>query len=162
MHNDKNISSKESARTSTAIQTNPPRRILVVDDDDEVRHTKVAMLINYGYDVEDAVDGADGWKALQESQFNLVITDNSMPKMTGVEMIEKLRSSGMTIPVIMATGHMPTLEFIRKPWLRPDIRLIAPFSDDELVAAIRSVLHKDDDDDDDDDIPPESLLPKYL
>jgi CheY-like chemotaxis protein len=134
-------------------------RILVVDDDGDVRHHNVKMLIYHGYDVEDAADGADAWEVLQDRHFDVVITDNTMPKMTGVEMIEKLRSSRMTIPVIMATGTMPTFEFARKPWLTPDVALILPFSDDELLAAIRNILRKDYDDQD--DIPPDSLSPNH-
>jgi DNA-binding response OmpR family regulator len=140
-------------------QKSSRHRVLVVDDDSEVRHHNVKMLIYHGYDVEDATDGADGWEALQDRHFDVVITDNAMPKMTGVEMIEKLRSSRMTVPVIMATGTMPTFEFARKPWITPDIALIIPFSDDELLAAIRNILRKDDYDHD--DIPPESPPPNY-
>jgi DNA-binding response OmpR family regulator len=121
-------------------QKSSRHRILVVDDDREVRRHNVEMLIYSGYDVEEATDGADGWEALQDRRFDVVITDNTMPKMTGVEMIQKLRSSRMTVPVIMATGTMPTFEFARKPWLTPDAALIYPFSDDELLAAIRNIL----------------------
>jgi two-component system response regulator ResD len=134
-------------------------RILVVDDDSDVRQHNVNMLIYHGYDVEDATDGADGWEALQDRHFDVVITDNTMPKMTGVEMIEKLRASRMTIPVIMATGTMPTFEFARKPWLTPDVALVLPFSDDELLAAIRNILRKDDYDQD--DVPSESHSPNH-
>jgi DNA-binding response OmpR family regulator len=121
-------------------QKSSRHRILVVDDDSEVRRHNVEMLICSGYDVEEATDGADGWEALQDRHFDIVITDNTMPKMTGVEMIQKLRSSSMTVPVIMATGTMPAFEFARKPWLTPDAALILPFSDDELLAAIRNIL----------------------
>jgi len=134
-------------------------RILVVDDDSDVRDHNVNMLIFSGYDVEGATDGADGWEALQDRHFDVVITDNTMPKMTGVEMIEKLRASRMTIPVIMATGAMPAFEFARKPWLTPDVALVLPISDDELLAAVRNILRKDDYDHD--DIPPESLSPNH-
>jgi DNA-binding response OmpR family regulator len=160
MQKDKKISSKESARASTVARKIAPRRILVVDDDPDTRQLSVDVLVSANFEVDAAVDGADGWEALQAKHFDLVITDNTMPRMTGVELIEKLRFSGITIPVIMATAHMPTLDFIRKPWLRPDVGLITPVSDDELMAAISSVLHQDDDKDD--DIHPESLLPKYL
>jgi DNA-binding response OmpR family regulator len=134
-------------------QKSSRNRILVVDDDSDVRQRNVTLLIDSGYDVEDATNGADGWEALQDRYFDLVITDNRMPKMTGVEMIEKLRLSRMTIPVIMATSHMPTFEFARKPWLRPDLAMVVPFSDDEFLAAIRNLLRKGD------DVRPESLLP---
>jgi len=118
-------------------------RILVVDDDNDVRQHRVKFLIDSGYDVEDATDGADGWEALQDGHFDLVITDNSMPKMTGVEMIEKLRSSRMTVPVLMATGTLPAFEFARRPWLTPDVALVIPFSDDDLLAAVRYILSMD-------------------
>ena len=113
MKSDKNISSKNSARASTVAQTITPRRILVVDDDPDTRQLSVNVLVSADFEVDAAVDGADGWEALQAEHFDLVITDNTMPRMTGVELIEKLRFSGITIPVIMTTGHMPTLEFIR-------------------------------------------------
>ena len=63
-----------------------------------------------------------------------------MPKMTGMEMIEKLRAARMAVPVIMATAHAPTHEFDRKPWLRPEATLQRPFSIDDLLAAARRVL----------------------
>jgi DNA-binding response OmpR family regulator len=132
-------------------QKSSRNRILVVDDDNDARHQHVMLLLDSGYDVEDAINGADGWEALQDRHFDLVITDNRMPKMTGVEMIEKLRCSRMAVPVIMATGHMPTFEFARKPWLRPDLAMVIPFSDDEFLAAIRNLLHKGA------DVRPESL-----
>jgi DNA-binding response OmpR family regulator len=139
------MSTGESIHPLILNQKSSRQRILVVDDDADVRHHNVKMLIYSGYDVEYATDGADGWEALQDRHFDVVITDNTMPKMTGVEMIEKLRSSRMTVPVIMATGTMPNFEFARKPWLTPDVALIIPFSDDELLAAIQNVLRKDDD-----------------
>ncbi|MGC9943366.1 MAG: response regulator [Verrucomicrobiota bacterium] len=125
-------------------QKSSRQRILVVDDSSDVRRLKVNLLIDSGYDVEDAADGADGWEALQDRHFDLVITDNSMPRMTGVEMIEKLRSARMTIPVIMATGSLPVFIFARKPWLKPDVALVTPFSDDELLESVQRILRRDE------------------
>jgi DNA-binding NtrC family response regulator len=86
------------------------------------------------------MDGAAGWEALQDNSYDLAITDNKMPRMTGVEMIEKLRSARMTLPVIMATGHLPVNEFARKPWLKPNATLQRPFSNDDLLEAVKKVL----------------------
>ena len=133
------------------------QRILVVDDASSTRQLKVDLLLNSGYDVEEARDGADGWEALQNGHYDLVITDNTMPRMTGVEMIEKLRSASMTVPVIMATGFMPIFVFARKPWLKPDAALTIPFSNDELLEAVKRILGEDDGD----DISPATLLPKH-
>jgi PAS domain S-box-containing protein len=124
------------------IQKSSRQRVLVVDDDDQVRRLKVNLLIDAGYDVEEAADGAEGWEALQERHYDLVITDNTMPRMTGLEMIEKMCSVRMKIPIIMATVYMPTFDFARKPWLKPDIALMAPVSDDKLLTAVKKILHK--------------------
>jgi DNA-binding response OmpR family regulator len=135
-----------------------PYRILVVDDDSDVRQLSVDVLAGSGYDVDAAKDGADGWAAIQANGYDLVITDNKMPRMTGVEMIEKLRSAYIISRVIMATGHLPVFEFARKPWLKPDAALQRPFSNDELLATVKKVLHQDGGNDE----RRETLLPKYL
>ena len=119
---------------------NPPPRILVVDDDNDTRQLSVDVLAGFGYEVEAVIDGAAGWEALQDASFDLIVTDNKMPRMTGIEMIEKLRSAHLTIPVIMATGQLPMNEFARKPWLEPDAMLQRPFSNDELLVAVKNVL----------------------
>jgi CheY-like chemotaxis protein len=119
----------------------PRHRILVVDDDNDTRRLAVDMLIGSGYNVQDAKDGAAGWKALQsDNNYDLIVTDNKMPNMTGIEMIAKLRSARMAVPVIMATGHLPTREFARKSSLRPDATLQKPFSNDDLLKTVKRVL----------------------
>lgn len=139
-------------------RTTLSHRILVVDDNAHARQLHVDLLKSYGYGTEGVTDGAAGWEALQTRDYDLIITDNTMPRMTGVEMIGKLRAARMTVPVIMATGALPTLEFTRKPWLKPDVALEKPFTDDDLLAAVKSLLGPDDGWDDQ----PESLVPKYL
>jgi DNA-binding response OmpR family regulator len=120
---------------------NPPRRILVVDDYSDTRQLSVDVLAGSGYEVDAVLDGEAGWEALQDIRYDLVITDNKMPRLTGIEMIEKLRSARMTLPVIMATGHLPLNEFARRPWLKPDAMLQRPFSNDDLLEAVQKILH---------------------
>ena len=120
----------------------PHHRILVVDDDNDTRQLSVDVLAGSGYNIEIAKDGAAGWKALQSGHnYDLVVTDNKMPNMTGIEMIAKLRSARITVPVIMATEHLPAHVFARKPWLRPDATLQKPFSNDDLLETVKKVLH---------------------
>ncbi len=149
---------EKSATGPVHDRLNPSHRILVVDDNTGARQFNVDLLRSYGYGAEGVNDGAAGWEALQTSDYDLIITDNAMPRMTGVEMIGKLRAARMTVPVIMATGALPTQEFARKPWLKPDVALQKPFTDGDLLAAVKSILGPDDDRDDQN----ESLLPKYL
>jgi len=144
MQNGEIISAEESAIAPIRDQTNPPYRILVVDDDVDTRQLSIDVLASSGYDAEAAKDGVAGWEALQTYDYDLVITDNKMPRMTGVEMIEKLRYARMAVPVIMATGNLPVFEFARKPWLKPDAALQRPFSNGDLLEAVKKILHKGD------------------
>jgi two-component SAPR family response regulator len=64
--------------------------------------------------------------------------------MTGIEMLERLRAARMTVPVIMATSHLPTHEFASKPWLRPEATLQRPVTNDDLLKTVKRVLRVDD------------------
>ena len=119
-----------------------PVRILVVDDEQDARQLTVDVLANSGYAVEAVKDGAAGWDALQAGRYDLIVTDNKMPGMSGVEMIEQLRTARMALPVVMVTGYLPTHEYVRRPWLKPDVILEKPFSNDELLAAVKTLLHQ--------------------
>ena len=119
-------------------------RILVVDDDVSVRQLTTEMLIRAGFAVEAAPDGAAGWEALQAKHYDLVITDNFMPKVTGIEMIKKLHASNMQLPVIMATAIFPQEEFILHPWLKTVPTLLKPFRANELLSTVNKVLSASD------------------
>jgi CheY-like chemotaxis protein len=149
---------QEPANTPAQEQMNPPHRILVVDDNSNTRQLSINLLTGSGYEVESVNDGAAGWEALQNCEFDLVITDNVMPRMTGIEMLAKLYSNRLSLPVIMATGHLPTHEFAGKPWLIPDAMLQRPFSNDDLLATVKRVLRTDEVN----KTHMEILLPKYL
>jgi DNA-binding response OmpR family regulator len=123
-------------------RTHLPRRILVVDDEKDTRQLGVDILTRSGYEVDCAADGAAAWEALNtETCYDLMITDNNMPKLTGVELLKKLRGARMALPVIMATAILPEHEFARNPWLQPAATLLKPYTNDELLGTVRNVLH---------------------
>lgn len=130
----------ESTAGSARGPTNVRQRILVVDDDHDIRQLCVELLADSGYEVEAAKDGAAGWDALQADRYDLVITDNKMPRMTGIEMIAKLRDAKMKLPIIMATGFLPLHQFIRRPWLQPDVAMERPFTNDDLLEVVNKIL----------------------
>jgi DNA-binding response OmpR family regulator len=99
-----------------------------------------SCLARSGYEVDVAADGAAGWEALQAKRYDLLITDNFMPKVTGIEMVKKLRTARMRLPVIMATAILPEEEFILHPWLQAVTTLIKPFLAPELLATVQKVL----------------------
>jgi DNA-binding response OmpR family regulator len=121
-----------------------PTRILVVDDDSDMRLLNTEALIDSGYEVDDAPDGDAAWQALTTECYDLIITDNHMPKVTGIELLKKLRAAQMALPVIMATGNLPEHEFMLHPWLQPAATLLKPYTIDQLLVTVKEVLRATD------------------
>ena len=122
-------------------QTNPPQRILVADDDDEIRRLNVEVLTDSGYDVDAVKDGAAAWDALQLNSYDLLITDNNMPKMSGVELLKKLQAARMTLPIILSCAIKTAEELKQHPWLQINATLHKPYSLAKLLGTVGNVLH---------------------
>jgi DNA-binding NtrC family response regulator len=118
-----------------------PHCILVVEDEANIRKANTEILTDSGYHVDGAEDGAVAWEILQLKRYHLVITDNEMPKVTGVELLKKLHAARMGVLVIMATGTLPQEQFARYPWIRPVAVLLKPYTLVELLGAVKKVLH---------------------
>lgn len=106
----------------------------MVDDDVSLRQLIAQVLTRSDFQVDTAEDGAAGWEALHARQYDLLITDNLMPRISGVELIRMLRVAGMELPVIMATGTLPRHELAGLP------TLLKPFTYEELLDTVRGVL----------------------
>ena len=133
------LQSGESASAPCDGEPSLRQRILVVEDDAAIRRLNTEILTYSGYQVDAAEDGAAAWDALQQNNYDLMVTDNDMPKVTGVELIQKLQAARMALPVIMATGAMP--EFKHHGLLPPAVTLLKPYTFHELLAAVKKVLH---------------------
>jgi two-component system alkaline phosphatase synthesis response regulator PhoP len=121
-------------------RTGPSHHILVVDDEPLIRCLNTKMLVDAGYHVDAAADGAVAWNALQLKCYDLLITDNNMPKVSGVELIEKVRAAGMALPIIMATGTSPREQLARLPLLQPAAIMLKPYTHMELLGTVQEVL----------------------
>jgi two-component system chemotaxis response regulator CheY len=126
-------------------EASPPRSILVVEDDPDIRRINAMVLHRAGYHVDTAEDGAFAWEMLGVSDYDLMVTDNNMPNLTGMELLKRLYATRMILPFIMATGIMPEVEFTQCPWLQPAARLFKPYSVEELLGAVTKVLRETDD-----------------
>ena len=128
---------------ATAPASGPPHRairLLVVEDDGDIRRLSTRVLSRSGYRVDAAEDGAAAWVALTAESYDLLIADHNMPKLTGVELLKKLRAARMDLPVVMVTGAIPTEELSRHPWLKLAATLRKPFTSDEPLATVKEVL----------------------
>ena len=122
-------------------QKNPAPRILVVDDDVNIRRLNAEVLGLCGYEVDAVEDGAAAWELLSINHYQLLITDNTMPKVSGVELLKQLWAARMALPVIMATGRWPVAQFTQFPWLQPTAPLLKPYTVEQLIGTVRNVLH---------------------
>jgi DNA-binding NtrC family response regulator len=64
-----------------------------------------------------AENGATSWEELQANSYNLLIADQKIPKVSGVELLKKIHAAHIALPVIMATKTLPTRKFSQLPWL---------------------------------------------
>jgi len=134
----------ESAGAPAPAGMNSPPHLLVAEDDDSIRELNTEALRQAGYEVDAAADGAAAWQALQAASYDLLITDNNMPRISGVELLKHLRAVRMELPVIMATGPLPQHEFNRYPWLQPAATLLKPYTIEELLQSVMRVLREAD------------------
>jgi DNA-binding response OmpR family regulator len=146
MKNSDIVTAWDEAIAPLRCQTNPPYRILVVDDDSDIRRLNADVLRQSGYQVDTAEDGEAAWKTLHAASYDpdsydLLITDHEMPRLTGMDLVKKLRAARMGLPVIMATGTLPPQELERDRWLQPAVTLLKPYTIDELLGTVRAVLH---------------------
>jgi DNA-binding response OmpR family regulator len=125
-------------------QTNASQRILVVDEDGDLRRLYAEALADLGYHVDAAEDGAAAWKALQANRYHLLITEHEMPSLTGVELVKMLRAARMAVPVVMAAGRLPTHELTRNPSLQLAATLSKPFGVHALLDTVKHVLRATD------------------
>lgn len=116
--------------------------ILTVDDSASIRMTTKIALSNAGYQVTEAVDGADGLSRAKSGSFDLIVTDLNMPNMNGLEMIEALRRSPahMGIPIIFLTTESDADMKSRAKSAGATGWVTKPFDPESLVKIVKKVL----------------------
>lgn len=110
-------------------------RILLVDDNVDIRNFCKTLLEGHGYDVGSCADGSQALEILKEEEFDLIITDVAMPVMRGDELSVKAKALYPQLPIIMTSTQLP-------PRHQADIFLPKPYMIDNLLSAIDSLLAK--------------------
>ena len=120
-----------------------PDRVLVVDDDAEIRSLLGEYLRKNGYEVALVADGKAMWTALARGKVDLIVLDLMLPGEDGLTLCRKLRSESETeTPVIMLTARGEETDRIVGLEMGADDYLAKPFSPRELLARIKSVLRR--------------------
>ncbi|HSE54224.1 MAG TPA: SpoIIE family protein phosphatase [Nocardioidaceae bacterium] len=139
----------DEARQETGQAPQRPRhadlpRILVIDDNADIRDY-VASILAEDYQVDTAVDGADGLAKARESVPDLVLTDVMMPRMDGFELLSALQEDPLTlgIPVVMLSARAGEEGMLQGLDAGADDYLVKPFTARELMARVRANLELD-------------------
>jgi signal transduction histidine kinase/CheY-like chemotaxis protein len=130
------------ADAAAEVHVNAPEsgRILVIEDDDDVRRMLVECLQTMGYQVTDARDGPSGLECLRNDEPDLMIVDYAMPGMNGMDVIEKAHQLKADLPVILATGYADV--DVSKITEKRFTALRKPFQLGELARVVRTAIVK--------------------
>lgn len=121
----------------------PKTRILLVDDEPRLTELLRLELDVEGYEVSVAENGASGLiKARSEPPPNLIILDWNLPDFTGVDVCQRIRSSGIKTPILMLTGNDDVTDRVKALDAGVDDYLTKPFSIEELMARLRAMQRR--------------------
>lgn len=110
--------------------------ILVIEDEENIRKTLVRTILMLCNKVYDVATGEEGYSVLKEKRVDIILSDINLPKMSGIDLIEKIRSEGMLTPAIMLTAYTKQ-EYISKAFeLKLTDYLIKPIDLTKLQNAL--------------------------
>src|SRR6266566_4757175 len=116
-------------------------RVLVIDDDADIRRLVAELLGRAGLSVEQAENGRSGLRALHRTPPDLVVLDVQMPELDGWQTLERIRDLS-DVPVIMLTARGDELERVRGLRAGADDYVTKPFGRQELVARVQALLRR--------------------
>jgi len=117
-------------------------RILLAEDEKELSNALVAILKHNNYSVDAVYDGADALDYGLSENYDVIILDIMMPKMSGLEVLQKLREQGVPVPILMLTAKTEIDDRILGLDLGADDYLGKPFAMGELLARVRAMSRR--------------------
>ena len=117
-------------------------RILVVEDDTNIRKLMCAVLRQNGYETLQAEDGIAALKIMDKEHIDLVVLDLMMPKMDGYELTKQLRSAWKTLPILMVTAKQELKDKRQGFLVGTDDYMTKPVDEEEMVLRIKALLRR--------------------
>jgi len=116
-------------------------RLLIVDDEEQMRSLLALYLKPYGYQIDDSANGLEAYNKILQKEYDLVILDVMMPVMDGWDTLDKIRATS-EVPVLMLTAKGNTEDKVIGLTSGADDYLVKPFEEAELVARIEALLRR--------------------
>lgn len=120
-------------------------KILIVEDDPSMKIGLRDNLEFEGYEVDTASDGEEGLNKTLDGNYNLVILDVMMPKMSGFDVCKTIRKRGLTVPIVLLTAKGEEIDKVLGLELGADDYITKPFSLRELLARVKAILRRSED-----------------
>lgn len=117
-------------------------RLLLIEDDAALRLGLARQLEAEGYRVDQAADGADGLFQASEYPVDLAVVDLGLPKMSGIDVIRRLRADGRTLPILVLTARGSWQDKVVGLEAGADDYLVKPFEYPELAARVKALLRR--------------------
>lgn len=117
-------------------------RILLAEDEDDLREVTVKRLKAEGFGVDGCRDGKEALEYLDAADYNLVILDIMMPRLDGLSVLRKLRKSGNPVPVLLLTAKDAVSDRVQGLDAGADDYLTKPYAFEELLARIRALARR--------------------
>jgi two-component system response regulator PhoP len=117
-------------------------RILVIEDEKKLREQLVIRLQQHGYAVDAASDGEEGLYLASEHPFDAAVIDLGLPKISGIELIKRLRSQGSLLPILILTARSRWQEKVEGLEAGGDDYLAKPFHIEELQARLQALIRR--------------------
>jgi DNA-binding response OmpR family regulator len=117
-------------------------KILIAEDDPNIRQGLIATLESDGYSVTAASDGAQALRLFPQEKFDLVVLDIMMPKASGYDVCRELRASGTRVPVLFLTAKGEEIDKVVGLKLGADDYVTKPFGVHELLARVEALLRR--------------------
>ena len=117
-------------------------KILIIEDQNELRELVKNFLEDYGYVVDEAEDGEEGCSKINMNSYDCLILDLNLPKLDGMEIAKKVRKEGKNVPIIMLTARSEVYDKIEGFDNGADDYITKPFDMKELLARVEAVLRR--------------------
>jgi two-component system, OmpR family, response regulator len=117
-------------------------QILIVDDEKSIRDLITDVLVIADYEVTPAADGLSALNLIRKTKFDLILLDVNLPKVDGFAILEKVRESAPTQPIIMISARVEKEDVTHGLKLGADDYVRKPFSVEELVLRIENILRR--------------------
>jgi two-component system, OmpR family, response regulator PhoP len=117
-------------------------RVLIVEDEQTLRETIVEQLQQHGFNVDAAADGEEGLYCGREYALDLAIVDLGLPKLPGLELIQKLRAEAKTFPILILTARDRWQDKVEGLQAGADDYVAKPFHFEELLARVQALLRR--------------------